>query len=234
MSFLSCFFFAGFFFGFCLLDRLRFGSWIGAGRRRFVLLFYCGSRLCCDNCRSEFTQVFEFYTTRLEYAIFPATPKLVQDSLFSDEAFSKNKSRVHHGHQARSESLRQFIDRFNNESLQLADRFEDFLISAFINGLRHGKLYRDLISKPPHTMTSLLEQADDFARADDADRRKREETRRSDKGKEKEHDHRSGRRSVLDRLGCSRSTRAYSPKRENLRPLTSYLILNFSIVSTTI
>lgn len=128
--------------------------------------------------------------------------------------FQKTKAEFMAIRQGDSEPLRQFITRFNNESLQLADRSEDFLISAFINGLRHGKLYRDLISKPPSTLTSLLEQADDFARADEADKRKREETRRPDKGKGKEQDHRSGRRSVLDRLGCSRSARAYSPKRE--------------------
>lgn len=81
--------------------------------------------------------------------------------------------------QGDSEPLRQFIERFNNESLQLADRSEDFFISVFINGLKHEKLYRDLIFKPPHTMTNLLEQAYDFAR------RKREETRQSDKGKGK-------------------------------------------------
>lgn len=127
--------------------------------------------------------------------------------------FQKTKAEFMAIRQGDSEPLRQFITRFNNESLQLADRSEDFLISAFINGLRHGKLYRDLISKPPLTLTSLLEQADDFARADEADKKKREETRRSDRGKGKDQEHRSGRRSVLDRLGCSRSTRAYSPKR---------------------
>lgn len=86
--------------------------------------------------------------------------------------FQKTKAEFMAIRQGDSEPLRQFITRFNNESLQLADRSEDFLISAFINGLRHGKLYRDLISKPPLTLTSLLEQADDFARADEADKKK--------------------------------------------------------------
>lgn len=80
-------------------------------------------------------------------------------------------------------------------------------------------MYRDIISKIRHTIATLLEQVDDFARVDEADQRKREETKRSDKGKGKEQDHRSGGRSVLDRLGCSQSTIAYSAKRESFIPL---------------
>lgn len=115
--------------------------------------------------------------------------------------------------------MRQFIERFNNESLQLVRKSEDFLISAFINGLRHGKLYRHLISKPPPTMKSLFEQADDFALADGADRKNREETKTPDKEKGKEQQYQSGRRRVLNRLSCSNFTRAYSPKREHFTPL---------------
>lgn len=121
--------------------------------------------------------------------------------------------------QGDSEPLRQLVEWFNNESLQLVDHSKDFLISAFINGLRHRKLYRDLISIPPYTMDNHLEQANDFVKADEADKSKREETKRTDKIKGKEHEHQSGRKSVLDRLSCSQSIRAYSPMRDNFTPL---------------
>lgn len=54
--------------------------------------------------------------------------------------FQKTKAEFMAIRQGESEPLGQFITRFNSESLQLADRSEDFPISAFINGLRHGKL----------------------------------------------------------------------------------------------
>lgn len=132
--------------------------------------------------------------------------------------FQKTKAEFMAIRQGDSEPLRQFIDRFNSESLQLADGSEDFIISAFINGLRHGKLYRDLISKVPPTMESLLQQADDFARADEADRRKRDESKRHDKHKGRDGDRRSGRRSVLDRLGCTRSEDGRSPPAGPIHP----------------
>lgn len=87
--------------------------------------------------------------------------------------FQKIKAEFMEIRQWESEPLRQFIERFNSESFQLADRSKDFLISAFINGLRYGKLYRDIIYKPPTSMESLLQQADDFAWADEAEKKTR-------------------------------------------------------------
>lgn len=65
-------------------------------------------------------------------------------------------------------------------------------------------------------MTSLLEQADDFARADEVDTRKRKETKRSDKVKGK------GAWSILDRLSCSQSAKAYSSKQEHFTSLLKF------------
>lgn len=61
--------------------------------------------------------------------------------------FQKTKAEFMAIRQGDAEPLRQFIEHFNNESLQLADRSEDFFISTFNNELRHIKLYRDLIPK---------------------------------------------------------------------------------------
>lgn len=44
---------------------------------------------------------------------------------------------------------------------------------------------RDLISKPPVSMKSLLKQADDFSWADEADNKKRKEIKQTDKEKGK-------------------------------------------------
>lgn len=71
-------------------------------------------------------------------------------------------------------------------------------------------------------MANLLEHTDDLARADEASKRKRDETRRSDKGKGKEHEHRSEKKIVLDHLSCSQSTKAYSPKCDNFTPLLKF------------
>lgn len=136
--------------------------------------------------------------------------------------FQKTKAEFMAIRQGESEPLRQFITRFNSESLQPADRSEDFLLSAFINGLRHGKLYRDLISTVPTSLESLLQQADDIARADEAYKKKRDESKRHDKSKGRDHDRRSGRRSVLDRLGCSWSSDARAPQRDQGQGHSAY------------
>lgn len=71
-------------------------------------------------------------------------------------------------------------------------------------------------------MANLFEHIDDFIRAVETKKIKRDETRRSDKGKGKEHEHRSGRRSVLDWLSCSRSIKVDLPKRDNFTPLLKF------------
>lgn len=68
-------------------------------------------------------------------------------------------------------------------------------------------------------MAILLKQVDDFAIANEANGRKREENLWLDKGKGKEHEHQSGKKNVLHQLSFSWFTRAHSLRREHFTPL---------------
>lgn len=65
------------------------------------------------------------------------------------------------------------MTRFNQESLKVKRINDEFLISSFQNGILLGALYRELIREEPRTATDLWRIADRFARADEADRKKR-------------------------------------------------------------
>ena len=55
------------------------------------------------------------------------------------------------------ESLREYMMRFNNESLQVRNRDDKVVMAAFINGLRVQKLYTEFIEKPPKLVRKMLD-----------------------------------------------------------------------------
>lgn len=76
--------------------------------------------------------------------------------------------------QGKDETLQAYVDRFNDESLQVEHRSDELVISAFINGLHPGVLYRKLAQSTPTTIADLLRRVEHFQKGEDAMRRKRE------------------------------------------------------------
>ena len=66
------------------------------------------------------------------------------------------------------ESLKEFVERFNNEILatetgeRLKDDFEKLAVSVFINGLQPGPCLNDFEARPPTTLEDLLARANHF------------------------------------------------------------------------
>ncbi|GKE02220.1 hypothetical protein Tco_1390203 [Tanacetum coccineum] len=54
--------------------------------------------------------------------------------------------------QRSDESLRDYLSRFGNETLHMTDRSDGMMTGAFIRGLRPGRLFKDLIARPPKSM----------------------------------------------------------------------------------
>ncbi|MEJ1821116.1 retrotransposon gag family protein, partial [Escherichia coli] len=128
---------------------------------------------------------------------------------FHRRFFQKAESKTSSAHlltirQSRNESISDFMTRFNKECLKVEDVNDLLVISAFQNGILPGALYREIVKYEPRTATELWRIADRFAKADEADKKKREadkaepsEKGRRDEGRE---DRNQGRRSALERL----------------------------------
>lgn len=116
------------------------------------------------------------------------------------------------------ETLKEYMLRFNNESLQVKDRDDKVVMAAFINGLRLQKLYEEFVEKPPRTVREMLDRAHDRANADEARRLKSEQEKPRDdrkrKGVEMGGPREGPRQSIFERLSrgpSSGQTRAPLP-----------------------
>ncbi|GJS84226.1 hypothetical protein Tco_0750767 [Tanacetum coccineum] len=70
--------------------------------------------------------------------------------------------------QRSDESLRDYLGRFGKETLHMTDRSDGMMMGAFISGLCLGRLFKDLIARPPASMEDLFMQAHNFIRSDEA------------------------------------------------------------------
>nr|XP_027096042.1 uncharacterized protein LOC113715937 [Coffea arabica] len=75
------------------------------------------------------------------------------------------------------ESLRNFMTRFNAESLQVRDKDEKVVMAAFTNGLRVEELFYEPAKKPPVNLEELLTRAHAAANAEEAGRLKKKSDR---------------------------------------------------------
>ncbi|PWA86423.1 hypothetical protein CTI12_AA044060 [Artemisia annua] len=71
------------------------------------------------------------------------------------------------------ESLKDYVARFSKETLHMADRSDAMVSGAFINGLRPGRLFKDLIARPPTSLEDLFTQTHNFIRAEEANNENR-------------------------------------------------------------
>ncbi|XP_073272400.1 uncharacterized protein [Primulina huaijiensis] len=79
--------------------------------------------------------------------------------------------------QQESETLREFVQRFNNAALEIPSATPDIMISAFTQGLRGGEFFKSLVKKPPSTYDDLLARAEKYVNLEDAQRYRRMEQR---------------------------------------------------------
>ncbi|XP_073044289.1 uncharacterized protein [Primulina eburnea] len=79
--------------------------------------------------------------------------------------------------QQEGETLREFVQRFNNVALEIPAVTPDIMISAFTQGLRGGEFFKSLVKKPPSSYDDLLARAEKYINLEDAQRHKRMEQR---------------------------------------------------------
>ncbi|XP_073063731.1 uncharacterized protein [Primulina eburnea] len=79
--------------------------------------------------------------------------------------------------QQEAETLREFVQRFNNAALEIPAATPDTMISAFTQGLRGGEFFKSLVKKPPSSYDDLLARAEKYINLEDAQRYRRMESR---------------------------------------------------------
>ncbi|PWA39994.1 gag protein [Artemisia annua] len=82
--------------------------------------------------------------------------------------FQKTQAEILGIRQRSDESLRDYLGRFGKEMLHMTDRSDGMMTGAFISGLRPGRLFKDLIARPPASMEDLFTQAHNFIWADES------------------------------------------------------------------
>ncbi|XP_027150455.1 uncharacterized protein LOC113750706 [Coffea eugenioides] len=111
---------------------------------------------------------------------FTQLARLFSAQFVSSRAFSKSTAHLMTIQQRVEESLREYMVRFNNESLQVRDRDDKVVMAAFINGLRKQKLYTELVERPPKSVREMLDRAHEKANAEEANRLKSAQERQRD------------------------------------------------------
>ena len=61
--------------------------------------------------------------------------------------------------QKKDETLREYVGRFNQETLAVDDVDDKVAVTAFMSGIRTGKLLFSLSKRPPHDMAELMLRA---------------------------------------------------------------------------
>ncbi|XP_071924104.1 uncharacterized protein [Coffea arabica] len=147
---------------------------------------------------------------------FAQLARLFAAQFVSSRAFSKSTAHLMTIQQRPEESLREYMVRFNNESLQVRDRDDKVVMAAFINGLRKQKLYTELVERPPKSVREMLDPAHEKANAEEANRLKSAQERLRDDKRRRGADQvearpNQGRKSTYDRLPRSRPSGGDKP-----------------------
>ncbi|XP_073049438.1 uncharacterized protein [Primulina eburnea] len=101
--------------------------------------------------------------------------------------------------QGDTDSLRDFIRRFNSAALEVPAAATETLVNAFTQGLRGGQFFNSLVKKPPQSYDELLSRAEKYVNLEDAQRQRRVDIRPDDKNKGKEKVEPSRKRPAAER-----------------------------------
>ncbi|GFZ16797.1 hypothetical protein Acr_26g0000670 [Actinidia rufa] len=124
----------------------------------------------------------------------------------------KNASHLFTVHQKETESLKDFVKRFNQAILEVEDPSDKVIIMAMMEGLRLGPLFDSLSKNVPETLSALQSKADKYIAAEELAEAKR---RRRGKDDHKRKEPNTRRNDYREETRYKRPDR--DPKRSNNR-----------------
>ncbi|KAL3518680.1 hypothetical protein ACH5RR_021269 [Cinchona calisaya] len=92
----------------------------------------------------------------------------------SKSILQKDTSHLMNIRQRSEESLSKFLDRFNDEVVQIKNVDERILVAAFCSGIKPGNFNAELAKRMPSSYSELLERASEFIRGEKSNKTKRE------------------------------------------------------------
>ncbi|PWA82765.1 gag protein [Artemisia annua] len=124
---------------------------------RFFHITLCGAaRFWYDNLAPE--SIDGFHQLRDKF----------RANFLQQRRFQKTQAEILGIHQRPEESLKDYLARFGKETLHMTDRSDGMITGAFISGLRPGRLFKDLIARPPMTLEDMYIHVNSFIRAEEA------------------------------------------------------------------
>ncbi|PWA45688.1 gag protein [Artemisia annua] len=87
---------------------------------------------------------------------------------FQQRRFKKTQTKILGIRQKLEESLKGYLAWFEKETLHMTDRSDGMMVGAFINGLRPGRPFKDLISRQPMSLEDLYIHVNGCIRAEEA------------------------------------------------------------------
>ncbi|GFZ08659.1 hypothetical protein Acr_20g0004670 [Actinidia rufa] len=128
----------------------------------------------------------------------------------------KNASHLFTVHQKETESLKDFVKRFNQAVLDVEDPSDKVIIMAMMEGLRPGPLFDSLSQNVPETLSALQSKADKYIAAEELAEAKRRRRGKEDHKRKEPDTRRADYREETRYKGSDRD----SKRSNNRRPRT--------------
>ncbi|XP_057478855.1 uncharacterized protein LOC130766189 [Actinidia eriantha] len=106
--------------------------------------------------------------------------KLFVANFISCRVRQKNASHLFIVHQKETESLKDYIKRFNQAVLEVEHPSDKIVIMTMMEGLRPGPLFDSLFKNVPTTLSALQSKVDKYITAEELAEAKRRRRRRDD------------------------------------------------------
>ncbi|XP_021722009.1 uncharacterized protein LOC110689537 [Chenopodium quinoa] len=119
--------------------------------------------------------------------------------------------------QGETESLRDYLTRFSNESSSVSQLDQGLAVFAMQNGLQPGKFLDFMVMHTPQTLEEALNPSDKFIRAEECNKTKSQP--QSGGGKQKQSS-KSQAKKAKGKAKASEQSSANEPKKEKSAPFT--------------
>ncbi|XP_057471965.1 uncharacterized protein LOC130760604 [Actinidia eriantha] len=137
----------------------------------------------------------------------------------------KNASHLFTVHQKETESLKDFVKRFNQAILEVEDPSDKVVIMAMMEGLRPGPLFDSLSKNVPETLSALQSKADKYIAAEELAEAKRRRRGKDDHKRKEPDTRRTDYREETRNKRLDRDPKRFNERRPRTPPRRQEFVL---------